>query len=142
MKITLEQVNNKVHFLARDEQGAEVHFDGAAGSELGEGQGMRPMHAVLSALAACSAYDLVMMLKKARQPLEKLEAVVEAERADDIPAVFTRIHIHFRLYGNVDEKRTARFVRMSVEQYCSVAAMLEKTATIGHGYEIIPGEPD
>ncbi len=137
MKITLEQVNDKVHFLARDEQGAEVHFDGAAGTELGEGRGMRPMHAVLSALAACSAFDLVMMLKKARQPLTKLEAVVEAERVDDIPAVFKRIHIHFRLRGALDEKRTARLVHMSVQQYCSVAAMLEKTAEISHGFEIV-----
>lgn len=140
MKITLQQMNNQVHFQARDSEGHVLDFDGAADTQLGEGQGMRPMQGILSALAACSAFDLVIMLKKSRQNLIDLKVEVEAEREDAVPAVFKHIHLKFKLYGDLDEKRCRRFIQMSVHQYCSVASMLAKTARITHDYEIISQE--
>ncbi|AHC15595.1 OsmC family protein [Salinispira pacifica] len=136
MKIQLERMNNGVHFQARNESGASLDIDGSP-SVGGENKGMRPMETVLAGLAGCSAMDLVSIIKKQRMILNDCKIDVEAERADGVPSPFTKIHLHYRLFGSLEEEKTRRAVDLAVDSYCSVAVMLEKSAEITHSFEII-----
>lgn len=139
MKIELARVNKGVHFEASDELGHTVHLDMASSTELGEGAGMRPMHLTLTSLAGCSSFDVVLILKKMKQPLEDIKVIATAERSEnEVPSVFRSIHLHFELYGEIDPGRARRAVELSVEKYCSVGAMLSKSVDIRHSYEILP----
>jgi len=137
MKIDLTRADNAFHFISTNEDGLTVESDGSIAIG-GGNKGMRPMEMVLSAIASCSSIDVVMILKKQRQKLEDIKVTVEGKRAaDQIPAVFTDIHIHFKLFGDIKEKKAAQAVNMSMEQYCSVSKMLEKSVNITHSYEVI-----
>lgn len=130
MKIKLYKINDAVKFKAVNEQQNEIILDGSP-SIGGLNEGMRPMETLLSALAGCSAMDVVSLLNKMRQPLEGLEIEVNGTRDEEkIPAIFTHIHLKFNLTGNLDEKKVKKAISMSVDQYCSVARMLENKATI------------
>lgn len=102
----------------------------------GTDDGVRPMEMVLMGLAGCSSFDVLHILQKGRQNVEDLEVKVQAERADAVPAVFTKIHLHFIASGEVSEKRLKQAVELSMEKYCSVSAMLSKSAEITHSYEL------
>ena len=92
---------------------------------------------LLLGMGGCTAFDVVHILKKSRQPISDCVAELEAERADEDPKIFTRIHVHFIVTGSgLDEKRVARAVSLSADKYCSASIMLGKTATITHDYEI------
>src|SRR5271170_5451279 len=97
-----------------------------------------PMELLLAALGACTATDVVMILAKKRQKLERLEVVVSGERATEPPAVWTKLELVYRLYGKLDEKAVSHTIELSESKYCSVAAMLRKTAPITFRYEILP----
>jgi putative redox protein len=99
-----------------------------------------PMELVLMALAACTATDVVSILAKKRQKLASLEVVCSGERAADPPTVWTKLEILYRLRGALDEAAVKHAIELSEEKYCSVAAMLRKTATIAWRYEILPPE--
>jgi putative redox protein len=136
MKIILKRLNEAVHFEAVNEEGQCVQLDGSEDIG-GQGLGMRPMQLVLAALASCSSIDVVVLLKKMRQPLEELQVEVDGQRAlDEIPAVFRKIHLKFVLGGSLDEEKVQKAITLSVEKYCSVAKMLEKTAEITWEYQI------
>jgi putative redox protein len=136
MKIILKRLNEAVHFEAVNEEGQCVQLDGSEDIG-GQGLGMRPMQLVLAALASCSSIDVVVLLKKMRQPLEELQVEVDGQRAlDEIPAVFRKIHLKFVLGGSLDEEKVKKAITLSVEKYCSVAKMLEKTAEITWEYQI------
>jgi len=96
--------------------------------------GNSPMELVLIALCGCTAFDVVSILQKKREPFTAVEVSAEAEKAADPPRVFTDIKLHYRVAGNVARKAVEDAVRLSEERYCSVAAMLNKTARIT--YEI------
>jgi len=89
-----------------------------------------PMELVLIALCGCTASDVVGILKKKREPFTSLEVSAEGERAHGYPAVYTEIKLRYRVGGNVSPKAIEDAVRLSQEKYCSVSAMLEKTAKI------------
>lgn len=116
-------------FIATNAAGATGVIDGPADLG-GENAGLRPMETLLAALAGCSSMDVIKILKKQRQHLERLEVDVNAERADAVPAVFTKIHLRFRAHGAVDLKKLEKAVALSVEKYCSVSKMLEPTVEI------------
>jgi len=97
-----------------------------------------PMELVLMALGACTATDIVTVLAKKRQKLESLEVVCSGERAEKPPTVWTRLEIVYRLRGQLDEEAVKHAIELSEEKYCSVAAMLKKTAAIDWRYEILP----
>ena len=97
--------------------------------------GLRPMETVLAGLAGCSAVDIVHIMKKSRKPIRSLNVSVDGKRSDSVPAVFESIHLHFRAEGDFDEKSLERACELSVQKYCSVARMLEKTAVITHSCE-------
>ena len=96
------------------------------------------MEMLLLGLGGCTAFDVMMILQKARQPVADCEVEIEAERADEVPKVFTRIHIHFKVYGQgVSEKQVERAIELSANKYCSASIMLACSAKIIHDYEII-----
>ena len=98
-----------------------------------------PMELVLIALCGCTASDVVGILKKKREPFTSLEVSAEGERADGYPAVFTEIRLQYRVTGKVSAKAMEDAVRLSKEKYCSVSAMLQKTAKVEYQIEIVDG---
>lgn len=99
-----------------------------------------PMELVLMALGACTATDVVSILKKKRQKLESLEVVCSGERATEPPTVWTKLEIVYRLRGELDDGAVKHAIELSEEKYCSVAAMLKKTAKVSWRYEILRDE--
>lgn len=132
MKIRLRLADPPYHLEAVNESGNTVHLDASPGIG-GENRGARPMELMLIGLAGCSGIDVIHMLRKQRQPLEGLEVSVEADRHEDqVPALFREIRVHFRATGPVEPARLERAVRLSMEKYCSVARILERTARIDY----------
>ena len=97
-----------------------------------------PMEMLLAALGACTSVDVVMILAKKRQKLDSLEVAVSGERASKPPAVWTKIEMVYKLSGKLDEKAVRDAIDLSQTKYCSVAAMLGKTAKITYRFEILP----
>jgi putative redox protein len=111
-------------------------MDGPAESG-GRNLGPRPMETLLLAMGACSCYDVVTILQKARQEIKDCQIEISAERAPEDPKVFTRIHLHFLLKGNgLQDKQVERAIKLSAEKYCSASIMLGKTATITHDFVV------
>jgi putative redox protein len=99
-----------------------------------------PMELLLVALGACTATDIVSILKKKRQPLESLEVICSGERAAAPPRVWTKLEILYRLRGALEENAVRRAIELSEEKYCSVSAMLQKTAVLNWKHEILPAK--
>lgn len=103
----------------------------------GQNLAARPMEMVLLGLGGCSAFDVVEILEKSRQKVKDCQIEIDAERADEIPAVFTKIHMHFIIAGEeLNEKHVKRAVELSVDKYCSVAKMLRSNVEISYDYEM------
>jgi len=120
-------------FLATTPSGHAVPFDSNRQTNLAPG----PMEMLLVALGACTATDVVTILKKKRQPLAGLEVAVRGERAATPPNVWTKLEIHYRVRGRgLDEKAVRDAIELSENKYCSVAAMLKKTAPIRFDFEM------
>lgn len=130
--------HDKVHFSATGDSGHTVLIDGPPDAG-GENRGVRPMELVLMGLGGCSSFDVVTILKKSRQAVSGCTTELDAERADGVPAVFTRIHLHFRVSGQgLDPAKVARAVHLSADKYCSAAIMLARAGVeITHDYEIV-----
>lgn len=128
MQIKLVQTG-PAKFVATNASGASGVIDGPPDMG-GEDAGLRPMETLLSALAGCSALDVIHIMKKQRQNLDRLEVEIEGERADAIPAVFTRIHLRFKGYGPIKLLKLQQAVALSLEKYCSVSKMLQPTVDI------------
>jgi len=94
-----------------------------------------PMELLLIALCGCTASDVVGILRKKREPFTGLEVNAKGERADGYPAVYTSIHLTYRVHGQVSQKAMEDAVRLSKDKYCSVSAMIEKTARITYTIE-------
>ncbi|MFT7660645.1 MAG: putative redox protein [Gammaproteobacteria bacterium] len=136
MKITVAK-KGKLAFEATTESGHSVIMDSSPDVG-GENTGARPMEMLLVGLGGCSSIDVLLMLEKGRQIITDCRVEVTAERADDYPKVFTRIHLHFIVEGKkVSGKQVQRAINLSAEKYCSATIMLAKTAEITHDYEII-----
>lgn len=127
-----------VSFIGESGSGSAVVIDGPPDYG-GRNLGPRPMELVLLGLGGCSLFDVVIILQKSRQPFTGCEVKIEAERAEEVPKVFKKIKLHFRIKGEgVGEQAAERAVRLSIEKYCSVAAMLRHTAEIEYSFEIVP----
>ena len=103
---------------------------------LGNGNAVGPMEGVLLSAAGCSTIDIVMILEKMRQPIESIEVQVEGTRQDAIPRIFTHMHLHYILKGNLKDKKVKEAVNLSIDKYCSVVIMLAKAVEISTSYEI------
>ncbi len=124
MKVTLDRVNQAVHFEASSElSNVKVNIDGSEAIG-GQGKGVRPMELVLMALGSCSVFDLTTILQKQRQEIEDIHVEVEGQRREEIPNIFTRIHISFSLKGKIDEIKAQKAAELAVKKYCSVHDML------------------
>ena len=125
-------------FLGESGSGHVVVMDGPP-DHGGRNLGVRPMEMVLIGLGGCTNFDVGSILKKARQPVESCEAFLEAERADEEPKVFTKIHVHFVVKGRgLKEAQVKRAVELSAEKYCSASIMLGRGGVeITHDYEIV-----
>jgi putative redox protein len=122
----------KERFVAQSPSGHLVALDSDRSSNGAPG----PMELLLVALGACTATDVVSILAKKRQKLEALEVEVSGERAAEPPTVWVKLEIVYKLRGNLDEQAVKHAIQLSEEKYCSVAAMLRKTAPITFRYEI------
>lgn len=133
-KVTLKRIQG-ADFEAVNEAGVAVRVGGSA-EYGGSGALMRPMEMVLVSLAGCSAIDVLHILKKQRQDVADLEIEVDGTRADAVPAVYTKIHVHFRASGDVDPAKLEKAVALSMEKYCSVTRMLQPTVAITSSSEV------
>jgi putative redox protein len=122
--------------VAEASSGHAVVLDGPPEAG-GRNLGVRAMEMVLMGLGGCTAVDVITILKKARQPVIDCVVELEAERASQPPKVFTKIHIHYIVTGKgLQEGHVKRAITLSAQKYCSVSAMLAKTAELTHDYEI------
>jgi len=123
-------------FEAKNERGLSVNFDAPA-KYGGEDTAPTPMETVLASLAGCTSFDVVSILKKKRQDISGYSVEAEAERSEEPPEVYTKIHIKYIVKGNISKEAVERAIQLSFDKYCSVGAMLKKTAKITTSYEII-----
>lgn len=128
----------KVAFEAKSSSGHTVVMDGSP-EYGGENRGARPMEFLLMGLGGCASFDIVTILKKARQDITDVRCELNAERADAIPAVFTKIHLHFVVTGNkIKPNQVEKAVHLSAEKYCSASKMLmDGGVEITHDFEIV-----
>ena len=120
-------------FIATSPSGHAIAID----SDRQSNKAVGPMEMLLLALGACTATDVVIVLQKKRQKLDGLEVVCSGERAADYPQVWTKLEVLYRLRGKLDDAAVQHAIKLSKEKYCSVSAMLQKTATLTWRYEII-----
>jgi putative redox protein len=125
-------------FVAESGSGHSVSIDGPP-EKGGKNQGIRPMELVLLGLGACTSFDVMDILKKSRQRVTDCVTQLTAERAETVPAVFTKIHVHFVVTGHdLKPAQVQRAVALSSEKYCSASIMLERGGVeITHDFEIV-----
>ncbi len=139
MKARVKWVDEAM-FVGESGSGHAVVMDGPADGG-GRNLGCRPMEMLLLGTGGCSAYDVVHILRKGRHPVSDCVCELEAERADGVPAVFTKIHMHFIVTGRgLKESVVQRAVELSAEKYCSASIMLGKSVEISHGFEVREAE--
>ena len=129
-------------FLAETGSGHVIAMDGAPDASKPENGGQnlapRPMETVLAGTGGCTAYDVVLMLKRGRHAVSGCTVKLSSERADTDPKVFTRIHMHFVVTGRgIPKSAVERAISMSHEKYCSASIMLAKTADITTSFELL-----
>jgi putative redox protein len=136
MKVELRRVNDAFHFEAVGAAGVPVHIDGSPDIG-GVDAGARPMEMILMGLGGCSAIDIVLILQKQRQVIQDMTISIEAERVpNETPSLFKTIHVHYNFKGDLQIEKVARAIELSMEKYCSVTAILNKTAVITHSFTI------
>lgn len=136
MKATINWVGDAM-FIGESGSGHAVVMDGPADTG-GRNLGIRPMEMMLIGMGGCASFDVVLILRRSRQAVTGCRAELQAERADGIPAVFTKINIHFVVSGdNLTEAQVKRAVDLSAEKYCSASIMLARAGVeITHSHEI------
>jgi putative redox protein len=136
MKARIKWVEDHT-FIGESGSGHKIVLGTAFGPE-GRTPGPSPMELVLIGLGGCSGYDVVHILAKGREAIEDIVVELEAERAQQDPKVFTRIHMQFVVKGRgLSPEKIERAIALSAEKYCSASAMIAKTATITHDFEVV-----
>jgi len=124
-------------FVGESDSGHSVVMDGAAESG-GRNLGVRPMEMLILGMGGCTSFDVISILRKSRQQVHDCVVELEADRAEEVLMVFTKIHAHFVVSGrDLDEKKVAKAVELSADKYCSASIMLGKMATITHDFEVV-----
>lgn len=127
----LKSTASELDYMGFNEKGHGISINGA-------GNGVSPMQTVLLAIAACSAIDVEIFLKKMRQNILNIEVEIEGQRREEpLPRVFTDIHVIYKLHGVIKEKSAQKAVEMAIEKYCSVSAMLQNSVNITYEFLII-----
>jgi putative redox protein len=136
MKSTVTWTGNRT-FLGQTESGHAIAF-GTAHGEAAPKPGPSPMELLLIGTAGCSAWDVVSILEKSREPVTGCEVRIDADRAETDPKVFIRIHMQFIVSGRgLKPEKVERAVHLSADKYCSASVMMAKTATVTHGFEVV-----
>jgi len=136
MKARVKWVQD-VMFVGESGSGHAVVVDGAPDAG-GRNLGFRPMELLLLGLGSCSAFDVVMILKRAREPITDCVVELDGQRAETDPKVYTSVELVYKVTGkNLDPKKVERAVNLSAEKYCSASKMFSATATLTHRIEII-----
>lgn len=137
MECTVRWIDGGMSFLAETGSNHAVVMDGAPEAG-GRNLGPRPMELLLAGTGGCTAFDVVMILKKGRHAVTGCEVTLKAERAETDPKVFTRIHFHYRVSGKgLNADVVARAIKLSKDKYCSASIMLAEVAEITHDMEVI-----
>lgn len=124
-------------FVGEASSGHSVVMDGSP-EHGGRNLGPRPMEMILLGLGGCTSFDIVSILQKSRVDVEDCIVEIEAQRADEIPAVFTKIHVHYIVKGTgLQDKHVKRAVELTSEKYCSVSMMLKNAVELSYDYEIV-----
>lgn len=140
MKARIKWVEDRT-FVGESGTGHKIVLGTAHGPD-GRTPGPSPMETVLIGMGGCTAYDVVHILEKGREPVEDVALELDADRATEDPKVFTRIHMHFVVKGRgLSPEKVERAIKLSAEKYCSASAMLAKTAAITHDFEIRDTRP-
>ncbi len=129
MKVSLRTSNDLSQFICSNKEGNSI--------TLGENDAVGPMEAVLMSIAGCSTIDIIMILKKMRQEVRDVQVKVKAKRSKSHPKVFTKIKLSYKIYGKVKEAKAEKAIDISLNKYCSVSQMIEKSAKIIAKFEII-----
>lgn len=140
VKLDIHRKSGLYHLEAKNEDGNVVETDGSEAIG-GEGKAMRPMEMLLASLAGCSSIDVVLILKKQRQQLDDIRIRVDGEKVkNDTYSEYTKIHMHFDLYGTIKETKAQQAIDLSLDKYCSVAMALKKTSEITTSFTIHEGK--
>ena len=134
--VSVERVSGDFHFRGTDAADNTIDFD--LGPDAGgEGLGVGPMTAVAMSLASCSLIDVQIVLAKKRLKADTMHVTVDAERRDEHPRVYNKVHLTYRFTGeNLDEKKVRRAIDLSLEKYCSVNGMVRETAEVTYDLEL------
>ncbi len=130
MNLSLERTGDGIHF-----RGTNGSYDVSIASS-DDQDGISPMEMAALSTLGCSSIDILMILEKQQQDIESFHAEVDAERADEPPRVFTDLHMHYDLRGDVAPDKVRRAIDLSLETYCSVSNMVNKTATITYAFTV------
>jgi len=140
MKARIKWVQD-VMFVGESGSGHSVVMDGAPDAG-GRNLGFRPMEMLLLGLGGCSAFDVVLILKRSREAVTDCVVEVEAERATTDPKIFTKIQLHYTVTGQaLDRKKVERAVALSAEKYCSASAIMAKSAELSHTITLVESQP-
>ena len=140
MKARVKWVQD-VMFVGESGSGHSVVMDGAPEAG-GRNLGFRPMEMVLLGLGGCSAFDVMLILKRSREAVTDCVVDIDAERATTDPKVFTKVAMHYTVTGRgLDAKKVERAVQLSAEKYCSASAILAKTAELSHTITLVESQP-
>lgn len=135
-KVTLKRINNDFKLEARGTGPYPVYLDGAPKIG-GHSDGVRPMELLLMGIAACSSMDVLSILRKMKQEVKEYSVEVQGSREQDkIPSLFETIHVSFSFDGDLTDDKVRRAIDLSMKKYCSVTAILEKTAKISYSFTI------
>lgn len=141
MKARVKWVEDRT-FVGESGTGHNIVLGTAFGAE-GRSPGPSPMELVLIGTGGCTAFDVVHILEKGREAVEDVVVELEAERAKQEPKVFARVHMHFVVKGRrLSSSKVERAINLSAEKYCSATAMIAKTATVTHDFEIVDSGAD
>lgn len=139
MDCTVKWTGEGMSFLAETGSNHALVMDGAPEAG-GRNLAPRPMELLLAGTGGCTAFDVVMILKKGRHNVTGCEVSLHAERAESEPKVFTHIHFHYKVRGNnLKQEAVARAIELSKSKYCSASIMLGEVAKITHDFEIVEG---
>jgi putative redox protein len=137
--LSIARKSGEFHLESTNQAGVTIDSDGAPDIG-GQGKGLRPMELLLASLASCSAIDIILIMKKQRQKLEDIKIDVNAERISvNHHSEFSNIHLSFHFYGDIKEEKAKKAIDLSLDEYCSVAQILNKTAKITYDFDINAG---
>lgn len=135
MKVGIKLVSG-CKFEATNERGNVTYVEGSPDMG-GKNEAVRPMEMILIGLAGCSSLDVLHILQKGHHTVNILDVSVDGERVDAIPAVFKKIHLHYKARGDFNAEKLERAIQLSMEKYCSVTKMLQSTVQITTSYELV-----